>query len=72
MTKLTKQWSDLPRFSKLASVMYPNLADPETRSEMDQISKAEGKRSPTQQAPLLSDRDRGAVSPLGGQAIGRE
>jgi hypothetical protein len=41
-------WKDLPRDTKLASVLYPGLATPEVRKEMDALAKSEGKKSPTQ------------------------
>jgi len=36
---------------------------------MEEIAKGEGKRAPFK-SPLLSDQDRGSVSPLGGEAVG--
>jgi hypothetical protein len=63
-----RSWRDLSRDDKAANVMYPGLAEEARRKEMDQISRGEGRQSPTQRPSLLSDRERGAVSPLGGQA----
>jgi hypothetical protein len=63
-----RTWRDLSRDEKAASVMYPALAEETRRKEMDQISRGEGKRSPTQRPSLLRDQQRGAVSPLGGTA----
>jgi hypothetical protein len=63
-----RTWRQLTRDERVASVMYPELAEEARRKEMDQISRGEGKQSPTQRPPLLSDRERGAVSPLGGTA----
>jgi hypothetical protein len=44
-------WAKRDRLSKLASVMYPHLADGETRAEMDRVSKIENKQSPTTRQP---------------------
>jgi hypothetical protein len=69
MTKLRERsWGELSPQEKAANVMYPQLAEETRRKEMDQISRGEGKKSPTQRPPLLSDRERGAISPLGGTA----
>jgi hypothetical protein len=47
MTKLKNvSWATLPRQSKLAAVLYPQLVPPEIQREMVEISRAEGKRSP--------------------------
>jgi hypothetical protein len=47
---MTKQkepgWFERPLMSRIASVMYPNLVDPETKRQMDEIAKANGKRPP--------------------------
>jgi len=73
MTKMKhRSWHSRDRQSKLASVLWPSLADRETRAEMDQIAKAEGRRSPTQREALLDHSTRGAVSQLGGTAINRK
>jgi hypothetical protein len=72
MTKLKQQdWHSRDREFKLASVLYPHLADPETRAEMKEISKAEGRKPPSGPG-LLSDSERGPVSRLGGTAINRK
>jgi hypothetical protein len=63
-----RTWRDLTPDEKAANVMYAELAEESRRKEMDQISRREGKKSPTQRPLLLSDRERGAISPLGGQA----
>jgi hypothetical protein len=63
----TDDWSSRTRLSKLASVLYPHLADEATRKQMIELARGEGKRPPAQQ-PLLSDHERGVVSPLGGRA----
>ena len=65
-----RSWGELSRDEKVANALYPDLAEETRRKEMDQISRSEGKQSPTERPPLLSDRERGAVSPLGGQARG--
>jgi hypothetical protein len=63
-----RKWSQLTREEKLSSVLYPNLIrDPKREAEMRSIAKGEGKRAPAS-SPLLSDRERGSVSPMGGQA----
>jgi hypothetical protein len=63
-----RKWSQLTREEKLSSVLYPDLIrDPKREAEMRSIAKGEGKRAPAS-SPLLSDADRGAVSPLGGTA----
>jgi hypothetical protein len=41
-------WHDLPREGRLARCMYPNLAEPQFQREMDELARAEGKRSPLQ------------------------
>jgi hypothetical protein len=43
-------WSSRTRLSKLASVLYPGLADEDTRRQMAELARGEGKR------PLLSSR----------------
>jgi hypothetical protein len=61
------EWSNLPRFSKLASIMFPDQTPPERRREMDQILRGEGKQ---QRGPgLLSHEARKHVSQLGGVAV---
>ena len=66
--KMKSGWADLPRMSKLASALYPNLVPPERRKEMDAIARGEGKK--LSGPKLLSDAERGAVSKLGGTAVG--
>ena len=49
MTKMKPiAWHERPRMNRLASVMYPGLADEQAKREMDYYAKQEGKRSPTQ------------------------
>jgi hypothetical protein len=62
-----RDWKDLPREAKLARTLYPNLSDADTRKAQAAFSASEGKRPP-QASPLLSDRTRGCVSPLGNLA----
>jgi hypothetical protein len=64
-----KNWSELPRDSKLARTLYPGLADDDTRKAQASFAASEGKRPP-QGAKLLSDTQRGSCSPLGGKARG--
>jgi hypothetical protein len=63
-------WAQRDRNSKLASVMWPDLADAETQKEMEAISAREGKVSPTKRRKkkLLSNAERKFRSPLGGSA----
>jgi hypothetical protein len=49
MTKMKSvEWMDRPRMNRLASVMYPNLADDEAKRDMANLSRQEGKLSPLQ------------------------
>ena len=41
-------WQERPRTNRLASIIWPNLADEEARRDLDRLSKAEGKRSPVE------------------------
>ena len=41
-------WMERPRANRLASIMYPGLADEQARRDMDYLSKQEGKRSPVE------------------------
>jgi hypothetical protein len=68
MTTKKTDWASRSRESKLASVLFPLHADEATRAEMDEISAASGRKSPTQRAKLLSHSERQSCSPLGGQA----
>lgn len=63
------KWHDRPRSSRLANVMFPHLADKETRAEMEGFARNEGKRLPDPK--LLKDPERGSISPLGGTAAWR-
>jgi hypothetical protein len=62
------EWDRLPRFSKLASALFPDQVPPDRRAEMDRIVRGEKRqlRGPN----LLSHEKRGAVSPLGNVAVG--
>jgi hypothetical protein len=66
---MNDQWSNLPRFSKLASCMYPDLVDGQRRQQMEKLARGEGKRLGG--SNLLSHQARGATSPLGGTAVQR-
>ena len=41
-------WMERPRANRLASIIWPGLADEQARRDMDYLSKQEGKRSPTE------------------------
>ena len=41
-------WHQRPRMNRLASIIWPSLADEQARREMDFYAKQEGKRSPTE------------------------
>jgi hypothetical protein len=60
------EWSRRDRFSKLASVLYPNLTSQTTRNDMTKLAKNEAKRPPAA-SPLLDHHSRGSLSPLGGR-----
>jgi hypothetical protein len=62
-----KNWQELPRFNKLARTLYPNLSDDDTRKAQASFSASEGKRPPKEEK-LISNSQRGATSPLGGQS----
>ena len=63
-------WHSRKRIEKLAAIAYPGLTTESTRKQMAALAANERKRPPTA-APLLSDRTRGAVSPLGGTATAK-
>jgi hypothetical protein len=46
--KSSVDWHSLPRQSRLAAVMFPNLADAETQRDMAQLARNEGKKNPMQ------------------------
>ena len=70
MAKLRNQtWHQRPKIHRLAQILYPAHADEETRKEMAELAANERKRAP-QSAKLLSDAERGCVSPLGNVAVG--
>jgi hypothetical protein len=62
-----RKWRELTRQEQACAVLWPSQATPEIRKEMTEISVKNGKKAPYQE-PLLSDQQRGAVSPLGGKA----
>jgi hypothetical protein len=66
--EMNDEWSNLPRFSKLASAMFPDQVSPERRAEMDKIAR--GEKRQLRGPGLLSHEARGAVSPLGNVAKG--
>jgi hypothetical protein len=41
-------WHERPRANRLASIMYPGLADEQAQREMEYFAKQEGKRSPVE------------------------
>ena len=41
-----ERWHDRPRMNRLASVMYPELADDAAKTDMAYYARQEGKRSP--------------------------
>ena len=52
MSKLRdEKWHDLPRQSRLARLMYPQLMEPQFRGEVAAMSKSEGKRLPVEPQP---------------------
>ena len=61
------KWDKRDRFSKLANVLYPHMADKGTRTEMEQLARNEGKK--LSDPKLLKDHQRGCMSPLGGVAV---
>ncbi len=61
------KWDRRTRHSKIASVLYPNLASQTTQVEMQALAKNERKAAPSR-AALLADAVRGCVSPLDGRA----
>jgi hypothetical protein len=49
MTIMKKvDWHELPRQTRLAHVMFPNLSDAETQRDLAELSRNEGKKSPLQ------------------------
>ena len=60
-------WHKRTRNQRLACVLYPNQTTEDTRRQMRELAGNELKRPPTA-TPLLSDKSRGALSPLGGEA----
>ena len=60
MTKMkTPSWDSLPRESKLAACLWPQLVPENIKAEMRSISWAEGKTSPLD-AKLRTDKPGGA------------
>jgi hypothetical protein len=56
----------LSRMEQASRVLYPHLADKDSQDEMRKMSSAQRKRPPSGPV-LLSDKDRGATSPLDGR-----
>jgi hypothetical protein len=63
-----EEWHRLTRMEKLANVIYAGQVPAQTRRVMNQLAAGERSRPPAPQG-LLHDHQRGAVSPLGGQAV---
>jgi hypothetical protein len=61
------EWNGLPRFSKLASCIYPDLVGPTRRAEMEKLAAGEGRRLGG--SALIGHEKRGPVSQLGGLAV---
>lgn len=57
MTKIKPvAWHERPRANRLASIMYPGLADEQAKRDMDYFAKLEGKVSPLQRGSFKSER----------------
>jgi hypothetical protein len=57
MTKMkTPTWHERPRANRLASIMYPGLADEEAKRQMDYFARQEGKVSPMSRAGFKSEQ----------------
>jgi hypothetical protein len=68
MAKLKQlSWHQRTRTERAANVMFPHLSDEETKKQMATLSRNENKQAPSG-AKLLSDKERGFLSPLGGKA----
>jgi hypothetical protein len=63
---MNEDWENLPRFSKLGSVMWPDQVPADRRATMNKL--AAGEKRQLRGPGLLSHEARGAVSPLGGLA----
>jgi hypothetical protein len=63
MTKMKPvEWHERPRMNRLASVMWPSLADEQAKLDMDYLSKQEGKLSPLQRPGVNSENTKGRKS----------
>jgi hypothetical protein len=49
-------WHERPRSNRLASIMYPGLADEQAKHDMDYFAKLEGKVSPLQRGSFKSEQ----------------
>jgi hypothetical protein len=67
MRERDDDWHSRTRLQKLAAVAYPGLTTESTRRQMAALSANERKKPPAAM-PLIADRVRGHVSPLGGIA----
>jgi hypothetical protein len=68
---MTTRKFNLSRQEQLANIMYPALADDETKRDMATVAKRSGKAAPSG-PKLLSHAERGSCSPLGGKAQGEK
>jgi hypothetical protein len=48
MTSKETPWEKLPLSTRIASILYPDLCSEETKKQMAEISRANGKKSPMQ------------------------
>jgi hypothetical protein len=56
MTKMkTPSWHERSRANRLASIMWPGLADEQAKRDMDYYAKLDGKVSPLQRAGFKSE-----------------
>jgi hypothetical protein len=39
-------WHERPRINRIASILYPHLADDQAKRDMEYYARQEGKRSP--------------------------
>jgi hypothetical protein len=49
-------WHERSRANRLASIMYPGLADEQAKRDMDYFAKLEGKLSPLQRGSFKSEQ----------------
>jgi len=65
--KSKQDWHSQPRASRIANVLFPNLASEAVQKEMKSLAATERKHAPAG-PKLLTNADRGACSPLDGRA----